>query len=45
MQEPYDVSREIERKRALSMVLSHSKHQERKDNEVICCYYLPFLGI
>ncbi|CAM8973749.1 unnamed protein product [Rhodiola kirilowii] len=35
VKEPYDVSREIERKRALSMVLSQSKHQERKDAEIL----------
>lgn len=35
VKEPYNVSQEIERKRALSMVLSHSKHQERKDAEVL----------
>lgn len=33
--EPYNVSQEIERKRALSMVLSQTKHQERKDAEVL----------
>ncbi|KAI8522541.1 hypothetical protein RHMOL_Rhmol13G0005000 [Rhododendron molle] len=31
----YNVSHEIERKRALSMVLSQTKHQERKDAEVL----------
>ncbi|XP_052184982.1 SWR1-complex protein 4 [Diospyros lotus] len=35
VKEPYNVSQEIERKRALSMVLSHTKQQERKDAEVI----------
>uniref|UniRef100_A0A7N0UUB3 Myb-like domain-containing protein n=1 Tax=Kalanchoe fedtschenkoi TaxID=63787 RepID=A0A7N0UUB3_KALFE len=35
VKEPYDVSREIERKRALSMLLSQSKHQERKDSEIL----------
>ncbi|XP_039021404.1 SWR1-complex protein 4-like, partial [Hibiscus syriacus] len=31
----YNVTQEIERKRALSMVLSQTKHQERKDAEVL----------
>ncbi|XVF80714.1 hypothetical protein PTKIN_Ptkin15bG0097300 [Pterospermum kingtungense] len=35
VKEPYNVSQEIERKRALSMVLSQTKHQERKDAEVL----------
>ncbi|KAI3773220.1 hypothetical protein L6452_04425 [Arctium lappa] len=35
VKEPYNISQEIERKRALSMVLSQTKHQERKDAEVI----------
>lgn len=35
VKEPYNVTQEIERKRALSMVLSQTKHQERKDAEVI----------
>lgn len=34
MQEPYNVSHEVERKRALSMVLSQTKQQERRDAEV-----------
>ncbi|KAG6586070.1 SWR1-complex protein 4, partial [Cucurbita argyrosperma subsp. sororia] len=33
--DPYNVSQEIERKRALSMVLSQTKQQERKDAEVL----------
>ncbi|XP_022757785.1 SWR1-complex protein 4-like isoform X9 [Durio zibethinus] len=33
--EPYNVSQETERKRALSMVLSQTRHQERKDAEVL----------
>ncbi|KAG6435137.1 hypothetical protein SASPL_100005 [Salvia splendens] len=32
---PYNVSQETERKRALSLLLSHTKQQERKDVEVI----------
>ncbi|CAH1423243.1 unnamed protein product [Lactuca virosa] len=32
---PDNISQEIERKRALSMVLSQTKHQERKDAEVL----------
>ncbi|XP_039027490.1 SWR1-complex protein 4-like isoform X2 [Hibiscus syriacus] len=35
VKEPYNVTQEIERKRALSMVLSQTKHQERKDAEVL----------
>ncbi|XP_048336746.1 SWR1-complex protein 4 [Ziziphus jujuba] len=35
VKEPYNVSQERERKRALSMVLSQTKQQERKDAEVI----------
>ncbi|XP_022899158.1 SWR1-complex protein 4 isoform X2 [Olea europaea var. sylvestris] len=35
VKEPYNLSQEIERKRALSMVLSHSKQQERRDVEVL----------
>ncbi|XP_039069230.1 SWR1-complex protein 4-like isoform X1 [Hibiscus syriacus] len=35
VKEPYNVTQEIERKRALSMVLSQTKHQERKDTEVL----------
>lgn len=35
VKEPYNISQEIERKRALSMVLSQTKHQERKDAEVL----------
>lgn len=35
VKEPYNVSQETERKRALSMVLSQTKHQERKDAEVV----------
>ncbi|GFZ04489.1 myb-like transcription factor family protein [Actinidia rufa] len=35
VKEPYNISQEIERKRALSMVLSQTKHQERKDTEVL----------
>ncbi|KAI3741732.1 hypothetical protein L1987_59406 [Smallanthus sonchifolius] len=31
--EPYNISQEIERKHALSMILSQTKHQERKDAE------------
>ncbi|GJW03233.1 SWR1-complex protein 4 isoform X1, partial [Tanacetum coccineum] len=31
--EPYNISHEVDRKRALSMVLSQTKHQERKDAE------------
>lgn len=35
VKESYNVSQEIERKRALSMVLSQTKQQERRDAEVI----------
>ncbi|KAK3034654.1 hypothetical protein RJ639_033609 [Escallonia herrerae] len=35
IKEPYNLSQEIERKRALSMVLSQTKHQERRDAEVL----------
>ncbi|MED6168579.1 swr complex subunit [Stylosanthes scabra] len=35
VKEPYNVSQEIERKRALSMVLSQTRQQERKDEEVL----------
>ncbi|KAF8007587.1 hypothetical protein BT93_K1555 [Corymbia citriodora subsp. variegata] len=35
VKEPYNVSQEVERKRALSMVLSQTKQQERKDAEVL----------
>ncbi|KAF3656338.1 SWR1-complex protein 4 [Capsicum annuum] len=35
VKEPYNVSQEIERKRALSMVLSQTKLQERRDAEVL----------
>lgn len=35
IKDPYNVSQEIERKRALSMVLSQTKQQERKDAEVL----------
>ncbi|KAF3436570.1 hypothetical protein FNV43_RR23662 [Rhamnella rubrinervis] len=35
VKEPYNVSQERERKRALSMVLSQTKQQERKDAEVL----------
>ncbi|KAJ9696723.1 hypothetical protein PVL29_008774 [Vitis rotundifolia] len=35
VKEPYNVSQEIERKRALSMILSQTKQQERKDAEVL----------
>ncbi|XP_056171134.1 SWR1-complex protein 4-like isoform X2 [Syzygium oleosum] len=35
VKEPYNMSQEVERKRALSMVLSQTKHQERKDTEVL----------
>ncbi|VFQ86509.1 unnamed protein product [Cuscuta campestris] len=33
--EPYNMPQEIERKRALSMVLSQTRHQERRDAEVL----------
>ncbi|KAJ4954687.1 hypothetical protein NE237_011470 [Protea cynaroides] len=35
VKEPYNVAQEIERKRSLSMVLSQTKQQERKDSEVL----------
>ncbi|KAJ6343782.1 hypothetical protein OIU76_005516 [Salix suchowensis] len=35
VKEPYNSSQETERKRALSMVLSQTKHQERKDTQVL----------
>ncbi|XP_021904330.1 SWR1-complex protein 4 isoform X2 [Carica papaya] len=35
VKEPYNLSQERERKRALSMVLSQTKQQERKDAEVL----------
>ncbi|CAK9145249.1 unnamed protein product [Ilex paraguariensis] len=35
LKEPYNMSQEIERKRALSMVLSQTKQQERRDAEVL----------
>ncbi|WCJ22358.1 SWR1-complex protein 4 [Euphorbia peplus] len=35
LKESYNVSQEIERKRALSMILSQTKQQERKDAEVL----------
>ncbi|KAJ4829250.1 swr complex subunit [Turnera subulata] len=35
IKEPYNVSQERERKRALSMVLSHTKQHEKKDIEVL----------
>lgn len=35
VKEPYNISQEVERKRALSMVLSQTKQQERKDTEVL----------
>nr|XP_043619425.1 SWR1-complex protein 4 isoform X2 [Erigeron canadensis] len=35
VKEPYNITQEIERKRALSMVLSQTKQQERKDAEVL----------
>ncbi|XP_021836734.2 SWR1-complex protein 4 [Spinacia oleracea] len=35
IKEPYNVKQETERKRALSMVLSQTKYQERKDVEVL----------
>lgn len=35
VKEPYNISHEIDRKRALSMVLSQTKHQERKDAEIL----------
>ncbi|KAF6139770.1 hypothetical protein GIB67_024047 [Kingdonia uniflora] len=35
LKESYNIKQETERKRALSMVLSHTKQQERKDAEVL----------
>ncbi|XP_042516110.1 SWR1-complex protein 4-like [Macadamia integrifolia] len=35
VKEPYNVAQETERKRALSMVLSQTKQQERKDAEIL----------
>ncbi|XP_021769994.1 SWR1-complex protein 4-like isoform X1 [Chenopodium quinoa] len=35
IKEPYNAKQETERKRALSMVLSQTKHQERKDAEIL----------
>ncbi|EOA26443.1 hypothetical protein CARUB_v100251651mg, partial [Capsella rubella] len=35
MKEPYDITRDRERKRALSVVLSQSRHQEKKDAEIL----------
>ncbi|KAG5627770.1 hypothetical protein H5410_012988 [Solanum commersonii] len=35
VKEPYNASQEVDRKRALSMVLSQTKHQERRDAEVL----------
>ncbi|KAL6500227.1 swr complex subunit [Orobanche hederae] len=35
VKEPYNASQETERKRALSLLLSHTKQQERKDVEVL----------
>ncbi|KAF8049868.1 hypothetical protein N665_2105s0003 [Sinapis alba] len=35
IKEPYDMTRDRERKRALSMVLSQSRHQEKKDAEIL----------
>ncbi|XP_059649774.1 SWR1-complex protein 4 [Cornus florida] len=35
VKEPYNLTQEIDRKRALSMVLSQTKQQERKDAEVL----------
>lgn len=40
MQEPYNVSQEMERKRAQSLILSQTKQQERRDEEV---FFLPLL--
>lgn len=34
MQDPYNISQDVERKRALSMVLSQTKQQERRDAQV-----------
>ncbi|CAL0308508.1 unnamed protein product [Lupinus luteus] len=35
VKDPYNVSQDIERKRALSMVLSQTRQQERRDEEVL----------
>ncbi|XP_010507917.1 PREDICTED: SWR1-complex protein 4 [Camelina sativa] len=35
MKEPYDITRDRERKRALSVLLSQSRHQEKKDAEIL----------
>ncbi|XP_076892971.1 SWR1-complex protein 4-like [Bidens hawaiensis] len=35
VKDPYNISQEVDRKRSLSMVLSQTKHQERKDAEVL----------
>ncbi|KAI5398966.1 hypothetical protein KIW84_064366 [Lathyrus oleraceus] len=35
VKEPYNVSQEIKRKRALSLILSQTKRQERRDEEVL----------
>lgn len=35
IKEPYNVSQEMERKRALSMVLSQTRQQEKRDEEVL----------
>lgn len=35
VKEPYNVSQDSERKRALNLLLSHTKQQERKDVEVV----------
>ncbi|KAI5674874.1 hypothetical protein M9H77_05824 [Catharanthus roseus] len=35
VKDPYNISQDIERKRALSMVLSQTKQQERRDAEVL----------
>ncbi|KAL3030106.1 hypothetical protein AAZX31_03G201600 [Glycine max] len=35
VKEPYNVAQEMERKRALSMVLSQTRQQERRDEEVL----------
>ncbi|KAK4491233.1 hypothetical protein RD792_001966 [Penstemon davidsonii] len=35
VKDPYNESQEKERKRALALVLSHTKHQERRDVEVL----------
>lgn len=34
MKEPYNAAQDSERKRALNLLLSHTKQQERKDVEV-----------